>query len=114
MAKILCWEEKYNGQYCKNYPLKNKNKCHVHYEYQDNTKPQILLLGLVLSMMMMMMMMIIISYTSYNYNTRDIEIILKEYLVQLYKIDKNMINVYIKNLVSYYYSIICIYFTRYI
>lgn len=112
MAKILCWEEKYNGQYCKNYPLKNKNKCHVHYEYQDNTKPQILLLGLVLSMMMMMM--IIISYTSYNYNTRDIEIILKEYLVQLYKIDKNMINVYIKTLVNYYYSIICIYFTRYI
>ena len=31
-----------------------------------------------------------------------------------YIITKNMINVYIKNLVSYYYSIICIYFTRYI
>jgi hypothetical protein len=105
MVKFLCWEEKYNGGYCKNYPLKNKNKCHVHYEYRDNT---ILLLGIVLSM-------IIISYISHNYNVREIEIMLKEYFIQLYKIDKNMINLYIKNLnviVTYYYSIIYMYIAR--
>jgi hypothetical protein len=111
MAKILCWEEKDNGGYCKNYPLKNKNKCHVHHEYQENIMVQVLVLGMVLSIIIISYT----SYTSYNYNTSDIEIMLKEYLLQLYKIDKNMINVYIKNLnviVSYYYSIIYMHITR--
>jgi hypothetical protein len=31
MAKVLCWEERSNGRYCKNYKLKGKNKCKNHY-----------------------------------------------------------------------------------
>ena len=116
MAKILCWEEKYNGRYCKNYPLKNKKKCKVHYEYKDNT----ILLGLIMTIMVIITIMTImtstVSYISYNYNSSEIEIMLKNYFIQLYKLDKNIINVYVKSLnivSSYYYNIICMYVTRY-
>lgn len=110
MAKILCLEKKYNGRYCKNYPVKNKNKCNLHYEYQDNT----ILLGLIMTIITIMTISTIsyISYISHNYNVREIEIMLKAYFLQLYKIDKNMIFVYIKSLnivASYYYNIICLY-----
>lgn len=105
MAKILCWEEKYNGGYCKNYPVKNKKKCQMHYEYKNNP--------MLLRLIMTIMTISVISYISYN---SEIEIMLKNYFLQLYKIDKNMIYVYIKSLnivASYYYSIICMYVTKY-
>jgi hypothetical protein len=31
MTKVLCWEERPNGRYCKNYRLTGKDKCNNHY-----------------------------------------------------------------------------------
>jgi hypothetical protein len=59
--------------------------------------------------------MIIISYIYLNYDTKDVEVILKEYLMKLYKIDKNMINVYINTvslLAINYYNLIFMYVTK--
>lgn len=33
MAKVLCWEERSNGRYCKNYRLNGQNKCRSHCNY---------------------------------------------------------------------------------
>lgn len=34
MAKVLCWEERSNGRYCKNYRLNGKTKCRNHYIHE--------------------------------------------------------------------------------
>lgn len=106
MANVLCWEEKYDGRYCKNYPLKNKKKCQMHQETQNVNSIVVLVLILVSSMY-------ILNYV--NSNTTDAEIILKEYLLKLYKIDKNMINVYMNTinlLATNYYNLISTYITK--
>lgn len=36
MTKLLCWEERSNGRYCKNYKLVGKDKCKSHYIENGN------------------------------------------------------------------------------
>jgi hypothetical protein len=118
MTKELCWEEKYDGKYCKNYRLKYKNKCYVHYDYKENV---------YFSFFKSLMIMFILTYISYivyvdnnrYLNTDNIQIFfesLKEYLIQLYKLDKNIILLYVKSLdilIMKYYNIISIYISKY-
>jgi hypothetical protein len=114
MAKILCWEEKFNGGYCKNYPLKNKNKCHMHHEYHEYHH-QDTYVNIPLVLFVILSSMLTLNYVNWNYNTADAEILLKEFLLKLYKIDKNMINVYMNTitlLATNYYNLIYTYITK--
>ena len=45
MVKELCWEERSNGRYCKNYKLNGQDKCKQH--YVDNSSSVELFLCLV-------------------------------------------------------------------
>lgn len=119
MAKILCWEEKPDGRYCKNYRLKSKNKCHSHHVPDD----------IYLNVLTKLVFIMVIGYIyidnkehfdSYYQNDfqKDFDIVyntFKEYLFQLTKIDKNTTIFYMKSIgliLIRYYRILSMYMSR--
>lgn len=96
MTKKLCWVEKQDGKYCKNYPLKYKEQCYMHYDSgSDYIK---ILVRLIFGMFIGL-----ITYHMYTNNQEfiDFEIVyntFKEYLFQISKLDKNTSILYIKSL----------------
>jgi hypothetical protein len=119
MVKTLCWEEKDNGKYCKNYNIKHKDKCYIHYESKTD-------IYLYLSKIIFMIIFSCVSYFVYidnkqyfdSYFLEDLEMMLltlKAYLFQLYKVDKNILTLYLYNLellIMRYYSIISVYISK--
>lgn len=97
MAQKLCWNITANGKYCKNYKLKNESACytHTHTTYKENDSLKINLLLLCMY----------ITFITFIYHQNDelinkwVSIILdnlKEYSMQLYKMDKNMYYIYLR------------------
>lgn len=121
MAKMLCWEEKDNGKYCKNYRLKHKDKCYVHYEYDEDDIYLYFLTRFICTILLTCL-----SYNVYMDNKEyfdsnfleDLHIVLenmKHYLLQLYKVDKNVLIIHVKNfgmLLMRCYSIISMYISK--
>lgn len=91
MATELCWEPRENGRYCKNYKMTNKDKCYVHYEHACGCFNYLAFRFLIL---------LALSLSSYMFYMEHTELVneqinaLREYILQLYKNDKNMIHVY--------------------
>lgn len=98
MTKKLCWVEKQNGKYCKNYPLKYKDQCYMHYNSDSDSYYVKILIRLIFGIFIGM-----ITYHMYT-NRQDVidfEIVyntFKEYLFQISKLDKNTSILYIKGL----------------
>lgn len=95
MTKKLCWVEKPDGKYCKNYPLKHKDQCYMHYDsdYDYVNTLMRLIIGIFIGLL---------TYNLYNnhQNFMDVEIVyntFKEYLFQISKLDKNTSILYIKS-----------------
>ena len=115
MTKVLCWQEKDNGKYCKNYRLHNKNKCYVHYEHNND-----LFLNL-LTRFIVTCMLTYLTYNIYIDNKDYFDVTFKEYAKQLYKIDSNQASqlflLHLKNaglLATKYLTVLNTYISKYI
>ena len=95
----LCWNIKTNGRYCKNYKLKNDSACYMHTTNQSFKENE----SLSLIYKMFLMLLCVSSLFVYKQNEELINQwaslmldSLKEYLIQLYKTDKNMYYIYLR------------------
>ena len=115
MTKVLCWQEKDNGKYCKNYLLHNKNKCYVHYEHNND------LFFNLLTRFIVTCMLTYFTYNIYIDNKDYFDVTFNIYAKQLYKIDSNQASqlflLHIKNawlLVTKYLILLNTYISKYI
>jgi len=116
MVKMLCWEEKSNGRYCKNYCQKGRKQCMHHNDNADVLKllTYIMFMGTVTFLSFLVYNKV---YTNINMDI-DVDILMgtfREYTLQLYKLDKSVLALYLKSLLlisTRYYTIISLHITK--
>jgi hypothetical protein len=114
MVKMLCWEEKSNGRYCKNYCQKGRKQCMHHNDDTDVLKllKYIMFMGTVTFLSFLVYTNV---YTNINVDVDILMAAFREYTLQLYKLDKSVLSLYLKSLLlisSRYYTIISLHITK--
>jgi hypothetical protein len=114
MIKRLCWEEKSNGRYCKNYRQKGRKQCMHHNDdaYVLKLLTYIMFMGAVTFLSFLVYNKV---YTNINIDVDILMAAFREYTLQLYKLDKSVLSLYLKSLLlisTRYYTIISFHITK--